>query len=156
MNDIQIKKILLELIPQWNCQIIRPFKQHLEEDVTIEMYCCIKALQMAGGTMTMSELGCLTSTPKQQMTKLVNRLVEQQFAERLYDPADRRIIKIKITANGIGYLNHFLDRDNKCFHSLLEQMSEEDRTDFQKALTDLSHVLSRISDSQSDSQQQTL
>lgn len=144
MNDAQIKEMLLTLLPQWNYQVVRPFKQLLEEEITIEMYCCIKALQLGGGVMTMSELGRQTCMPKQQMTKMVNRLVEQQFAERLYDPADRRIIKIKITANGIGYLSHFLDRDNKCFVSLLEQMSEEDSEKFQTALTLLTDLFSHM------------
>lgn len=143
-NDVRTRKMLLTLLPQWNYQIVRPFKQLLEEEITIEMYCCIKELQLGGGVMTMSELGRRTCMPKQQMTKMVNRLVEQQFAERLYDPSDRRIIKIKITANGTGYLNHFLDRDNKCFVSLLEQMSAEDRERFQTALALLTDIFSHM------------
>lgn len=108
MESTKIQELLLGLMPWWNYQIAKPFKQLLDEGVSLEMYYCIQTLRWLGGTMTMSELANWTKMPKQQMTKMVNRLVEQEFVERIDDPQDRRIIKIQITDKALEYIDHFL------------------------------------------------
>lgn len=144
MNYLKIQEMLLELLPQWNYKIAKPFKQLQDEGVSLEMYYCIKTLQWGGGIMTMSELGNYTKMPKQQMTKMVNRLVEQEFVERVYDPSDRRIIKIKLTDTAQNYLEHFIEYDASCFRPLLDTMNKEDIVIFQKSLEQLLDVFSRL------------
>ena len=55
---------LLALMPVWNYRIAKPFKQMLDEGVSLEMYYCIQTLRWYGGTLTMSELAryCLLYT----------------------------------------------------------------------------------------------
>lgn len=144
MEYLKIQEMLLELLPQWNYKIAKPFKQLQDEGVSLEMYYCIKTLQWGGGMLTMSELGRYTKMPKQQMTKMVNRLVEQEFVERVYDPSDRRIIKIRLTDTAQNYLDHFVAHDASCFQPLLDSMSPEDRGIFQAALGQLLDVFSRL------------
>lgn len=144
MKYLKIQEMLLELLPQWNYKIAKPFKQLQDEGVSLEMYYCIKTLQWGGGMMTMSELGRYTTMPKQQMTKMVNRMVEQAFVERVYDSTDRRIIKIRLTDTAQNYLDHFVEHDASCFRSLLDSMSEEDVALFQKTLEQLLDVFSRL------------
>lgn len=142
-EHLEIKKIqgtLLDVLPVWNYKIEKPFKQLLDEGVSLEMYYCIRILQWHG-SLTMSELASLVKMPKQQMTKMVNRLVEQEFAKRIYDPSDRRIIKIELTDNAQKYIDRFLTQDAECFQKLLEQMSETDRSDFMQAITTLMRIL---------------
>lgn len=144
MQYLKIQEMLLELLPQWNYKIAKPFKQLQDEGVSLEMYYCIKTLQWGGGTMTMSELGRYTKMPKQQMTKMVNRLVEQAFVERVYDPADRRIIKIRLTDTAQNYLDHFVEHDASCFRPLLDAMSDADIAVFQQSLEQLLDIFSRL------------
>lgn len=142
-NHTEIKKIqeaLLAVLPVWNYKIEKPFKQMLDEGVSLEMYYCIRTLRWRGA-LTMSELAHLVNMPKQQMTKLVNRLVEQDFAKRIYDPSDRRIIKIELTDNAMKYIDQFLAQDAECFQKLLEEMSESDRSDFMQAISTLMRIL---------------
>lgn len=144
MDYLKIQEMLLELLPQWNYKIAKPFKQLQDEGISLEMYYCIKTLQWGGGIMTMSELGKHTKMPKQQMTKMVNRLVEQEFVERVYDPSDRRIIKIQLTDAAQNYLDHFIEHDASCFRPLLDMMSPEDIDIFQRSLEQLLDVFSRL------------
>lgn len=142
-EHLEIKKIqgtLLDVLPVWNYKIEKPFKKLLDEGVSLEMYYCIRILQWHG-SLTMSELANIVKMPKQQMTKMVNRLVEQEFAKRIYDPSDRRIIKIELTENAQKYIDRFLTQDAECFQKLLEQMSETDRSDFMQAISTLTRIL---------------
>lgn len=136
----KIQETLLGVLPVWNYKIEKPFKQLLDEGVSLEMYYCIRTLQWHG-PLTMTELAHLVKMPKQQMTKMVNRLVEQGFAKRIYDPSDRRVIKIEITNNAQKYIDRFLTQDAECFQKLLEQMSETDRSDFMQAIRTLMRIL---------------
>lgn len=148
MNEtMEIQKLQVELLymlPQWNYRIAKPFKQLLDDGISLEMYYCLQTLNLMGGRATMSELGKYTYMPKQQMTKMVNRLVEHQFVERTYDPSNRRIINIQITTVALDYIEHFLTQNAKCFRTLLEQMSREDRAAFQAALGTMSAIFNKL------------
>ena len=55
--------------------------------------------------LSMSEIGCRLSMPKPHITSLVDKLIAEEMVERLYDPNDRRIVNIRITAKGITDFN---------------------------------------------------
>ncbi len=131
---MKIQELLLSLLPHWNYRIAKPFKQLLDDGISLEMYYCIKTLQWKGGIMSMSELCHFTKTPKDQMTKMSNRLVEHNLAERVFDPSDRRIIKLKLTDKAQLYIDHFIDNDVKCFEPFLSQLNEENLKNFECAL----------------------
>ena len=143
-DRLKTQEMLLTLLPQWNYKITKPFKQLQDEGVSLEMYYCIKTLQWGGGEMTMSELGDYTKMPKQQMTKMVNRLVEQEFVERVCDPSDRRVIRIRLTDTAQSYLDHFIEHDASCFRPLLDDMGDEDALLFQQSLEQMIDVFSRL------------
>lgn len=134
MDYRQIQELLLSLLPAWNYQIAKPFKQLLDEGISLEMYYCIKTIQWFGKPLTMSELARYTMCSKQQMTKVVNRLVEHELVERIYDPSNRRIIKINVKEKATLYTDHFIDHNAKCFCPFLELMSREDLDNFRKGI----------------------
>lgn len=144
MDFRQIQGLLLSILPAWNYRIAKPFKQLLDEGISLEMYYCIKTLQWYGKPITMSELARCTKSAKQQMTKVVNRLVEQGFVERIYDPSNRRIIMIQPTEKAQDYTEHFIEYNASCFRPFLEQMTSEDLDDFQKGLELIFRVFSHI------------
>ena len=144
MKYVEIQEKLLSLLPCWNYQIAKPFKQLLDEGISLEMYYCIRTLQWGGGTMTMSELAGYTKMQKQQMTQMVNRLVEQKLVKRIYDPSNRRIIKIRLTDKAADYIQNFLKHDAGCFRPLLEEMTPQDLADFKKGLELLIDVFSNM------------
>jgi DNA-binding MarR family transcriptional regulator len=56
------------------------------------------------GILSMSEIGRKLTMPKPHVTGLIDKLIVEEYVERIYDPADRRIINIKITKKGIENL----------------------------------------------------
>lgn len=143
METNRLPELLLNLMPAWNYQIAKPFKQLLDEGISLEMYYCIQMLRWYGGSMTMSELAAQTRMPKQQMTKMVNRLVVQQLVEREDDPQDRRIVRIRITDKALEYIDRFLENEAG-FHEFLDQLDEEGKRKLQTALKLLFEVFSEI------------
>ena len=51
--------------------------------------------------LSMSELGCHLLIPKPNVTNVIDKLIAENLVERLNDPTDRRIVKIKITEKGV-------------------------------------------------------
>ena len=145
MNYLEIQENLLSLMPVWNYQIAKPFKQLLDEGISLEMYYCIRTLQWNGGCATMTEIAKWTKMPKQQMTKLVNRLVQCGFVKRFDDPSDRRIVKIQLTEKATEFIDYFMEHDASCFRPLLEKMSPSDLQKFSDALKQLIQVFHNIS-----------
>ncbi len=144
MNYLEIQESLLKLLPMWNYQIAKPFKQLLDDGISLDMYYCIRALKWNGGCSTMTEIAKWAKMPKQQTTKLVNRLVEYGFVTRLDDPTDRRIVKIQLTDKATEFIDYFIEHDASCFRPLLEQMNDQELQDFSNALNRLTEIFSNI------------
>ncbi|MFR8087499.1 MAG: MarR family winged helix-turn-helix transcriptional regulator [Lachnospirales bacterium] len=141
-EDIRhLQEELLALMPVWNYRIAKPFKQMLDEGVSLEMYYCIQTLRWYGGTLTMSELARYVRMPKHQMTKMADRLIAHEFVKRVYDVDDRRVIRLQITEKALAYIDHFLDEDAGCFRKLFENMTEENRVRFQEAMKAMIDIL---------------
>lgn len=66
--------------------------------------------------LSMSEIGFKLAMPKPHVTNQVDRLIAENMVERFFDPADRRIINVRITAKG---------KDD--FIAFKKEMSEEMR-----------------------------
>lgn len=144
MNDFTLQENLLALLPAWNYNIAKPLKQFLDDGISLEMYYCIQTLRWHGEPMKMSELSEVTKTPKKQMTKVADRLVEQKLVERIYDPSDRRIVKLQLTERSISYIDQFLKQDGGYFNSILKQLAPEDIAKFQSAVKTLCEILAKI------------
>lgn len=144
MNSFTLQENLLALLPMWNYNIAKPLKQFLDDGISLEMYYCIQTLRWFRKPLKMSELSHATKTPKKQMTKVADRLVEQGLVERVYDPSDRRIVKLRLTEQASSYIDHFLEQNNGYFKSVTEKMSPEDITKFQSAVKMLCEVLDKI------------
>ena len=136
--------MLLAIMPQWHYWFAKPFKRLLDDGVSLEMYYCIQFLRLNGETMTMSELAATTGMTKQQMTKIVNRLMEHNFVERVSDPDDRRIIRLKIKDKAESYINRFLDRDAAYFKEFFDELAPSDRDELAQALATLLRIFKSL------------
>ena len=144
MNDKELQELLLTIMPHWHYHIAKPFKQMLDSGVSPEMYFSIQLLRQNSDMLTMSELASRTRMPKQQMTKIVNKLIEYGFAERVRDSSDRRIIRLHVTEKAIEYVDNFLEKEASNFRDLFLQMSCEDKEDLINALKTIQRILDRL------------
>lgn len=137
MKTSELQELLFSVMPQWYYWIDKPFKSLLDNHISLSMYYCIQVLKENGDTMTMTELARATHSPKQQMTKTVDRLIESNFAERISDPADRRIVRLKLTPEGLSYMENFLSEDAVYYQNLFDEMPDAERKNFYQALQTL-------------------
>lgn len=139
-----MQEILLATMPQWHFWFARPFKRLLDEGISLEMYYCLQILKQSPDTVTMSELSALARIPKQQTTKLVDRLIEHNFAKRVSDPNDRRLIRLKITDEALAYIDRFLDKDAAYFKDFFDALTKDDKDSFGDALLTMHHIFKKM------------
>lgn len=97
------------------------------------------------GRQSISEVGkkLLISTPN--MTKLLNKLIDEGMVERFPDKKDRRIINIDITSKGNDYLNKKFDYIKIVLKDKLSTLPNSQLEKLNKSLQDLNDVLTEIS-----------
>ncbi len=143
MDFIKTQETLIKLLPLWQNKIARPFKQILDEGITCEMYNCMQFLVWFEDGIGMSELAKALRLPKQQMTKLANRLVEGGFAERRFEKNDRRVVKIALTDKAKRYIEKIASCDIESYKNGFKTMNLEDMEEFQRAVETLFRILSK-------------
>lgn len=94
--------------------------------------------------MTMSELAKRTQMPKQQMTKIISRLVECELVERVHDPADRRIVRLKTTEKATLYIHQFLTQDTAFLQEILDSVDETDQKELEEALKTVCRIFQTL------------
>lgn len=65
------------------------------------MFLCVSTSLNEKGSLTMSELSRVIAVPVSTATRMVDWMVENQYAERLTDPGDRRIVRVALTHDGL-------------------------------------------------------
>ncbi len=144
LDTKEFQRLLLSIMPQWHYHIAKPFKQLFDRGISLEMYYSIQLLHGCGDMLTMSELASRTKMPKQQMTKIVSKLIEHDFVERINDKDDRRIIRLHVTDKALKYIDRFLDEEAVFFKELLDNVDADDRDELFSALTSINRILGTL------------
>ena len=77
------------------------------------------------------------------MTGIVERIVRDGYALRVYDPDDRRIIKVKLTAKGSDLLKKINQQRRKMIISIFGKISETERQQYLRILTRIHDILTQ-------------
>jgi DNA-binding MarR family transcriptional regulator len=77
------------------------------------------------GKLSMSGIGAHVSVPKPHVTSLVDKLIDDDLAERLYDPNDRRVINIQLTEKGKAVFAAIKKEVHDEFKQKLDFLNEE-------------------------------
>ncbi len=64
------------------------------------LFLCVAATLNEKGSLTMGELSRAVSVPLSTATRMADWMVENEYAERLSDSNDRRIVRLALTENG--------------------------------------------------------
>lgn len=139
----QFVKNLLLVFPDWHSKLVRPFKESLHKEMSLETYYCLETLRKRG-TLTMTELAQQLKVPKQQATKLVDSLNKHGFIERQYNENDRRMIWLRLTPKATAYLDEYYRKNKDFLRSLEEKLSEEELQKLNEAVRVLSEILPRL------------
>lgn len=134
---------LLLVMPNWHSKLIKPFKEMLNREMSLETYYCLETLKLYG-TVTMSQLAQQMKVPKQQVTRLVDKLGAHEFIERIYDQKDRRAIWIRLTPRAVSYLDNYYKKNTDFIQMLEAQLTNEELQKLNQAVETLSEILPRL------------
>jgi len=83
----------------------------------------------------MTDLARFIGVTTAAMTGLIGRLVNYKYVERVFDPRDRRIIKIKLTTEGNKIVTKINRQRRETIIKIFDSVSEHDRAEYLRILT---------------------
>lgn len=94
--------------------------------------------------VSMTSLAESMKMPKQNMTKIIDKLLQMDFVKRVKDPTDKRIIKVSLSPNGINFLINHVRLNSDLLCDTLNKTENVDADEFFNALRTINQVLSKI------------
>ena len=91
--------------------------------------------------ITMTRLSLSMKMPKQNMTKIVDKLIELNFVRREKYEADKRIINISITPEGNEFLINNAKVNAKRVNDIIIELGNDEATKFYDAINVINHTL---------------
>lgn len=139
----KIVQNLLCVLPNWHSKLVRPFKDTLNGEMSLETYYCLETLKNRGPA-TMTDLARQLKVPKQQVTKLVDKLCEHAFVERVQRQEDRRATWIQLTPAATAYLDEYYRKNTAFIRGLEERLTEGELEKLNTAVELLAEILPKL------------
>lgn len=141
--SVQFVQNLLAVLPSWNARLVRPFRDTLNKEMSLETYYCLETIKLHD-SVTMTELSQYLKVPKQQVTKLVDKLSQYQFIERIYEEKDRRMIRIRLTNAAVSYIDEYYLKNTKFIENMEEKLTKEELEQLNRAMATLRELLPKL------------
>jgi len=127
--------------------IMREFVRHQSNElvkgkITLPQFLILDILRRESDS-TMTHLARIMDVTTAAMTGIVERLVNGGYVARGFDPQDRRIIKIRLTAKGLSVAKDFSHQRTQTIIKIFGKISEQDRLDYLRILTQIKNILTR-------------
>lgn len=110
---------------------------HANPEDRIFLFRILAILQHSEAPPTMGELSGQLGIPLSSVTRIVDGLVRAKFAERLDDPNDRRIVRLRMTPRG----EQFIEAGTEFLRQRIQQLLEHFTADEQAQLLRLTTKL---------------
>ena len=94
--------------------------------------------------LTMSNLAHYIVSSKEQTTRAVAPLVRAGYLERTHDESNRKLVLVRLTPEGHQVMKNKREEVRTVIATRIEQLSEEDKEDFCKALDTTLQVLKKL------------
>ncbi|APM38825.1 hypothetical protein CKR_1355 [Clostridium kluyveri NBRC 12016] len=124
-------------------KLSKPFEDCFKEKLSALQFNTLCVLR-SYGSLTMRELAERMNLSKQQMTKIIAKLVKINFAERNYDKDDRRIIKISATKEADEYIKLESKAFARRLKDIVNSLNEEDLKDLENAIKSMNKILPKF------------
>jgi DNA-binding MarR family transcriptional regulator len=148
MTDRRLEKIadnLLLFFPMFRRRLMKGGHQHISGRTSSQEYPVLGMLTHHDA-LTMSGIQERMCMSKSNTTSLVDKLIESGRVERLFDPDDRRVIKIAITAKGRAFMQDHKKIMREVVKGNISQLSSKDLDTLCISLENMKNVISKISE----------
>ncbi|MDD4182475.1 MAG: MarR family transcriptional regulator [Candidatus Omnitrophica bacterium] len=137
---------LNEIMPLAFKELTKKLTMELHKNkITLPQFFVLEFLSREGGSK-MTELAHFMNVTTAAMTGIVDRLVREEYIERIYDKNDRRIIKVKLTNAGNILVRKTCERKQQMIIKIFEKISEADREHYLRILKQVNKILLEESD----------
>lgn len=89
----------------------------------------------------MKDLAHFMGVTTAAMTGIVDRLVKYDYAIRVFDPKDRRIIKIRLLAKGLNLVRKINQQRHRMIIKIFGRITAQERQDYLKILMRIRDIL---------------
>lgn len=147
MNDKKLEIIIqnfITIMPLFKKKLTKPKCLENHDNLNHSHFQILVALNEQGRS-SISDIAkkLLISTPN--MTKLLNKLIDDGFVERIPDQKDRRIINIELTQKGKNHVDNAFEDLVLTFKERLSSLPDEQLDKLNNSLENLKEVLIEIS-----------
>lgn len=131
---------LLRFLPFMHERFLHPMER--EADISKLQLFTLMTLYRKGAH-TMSGLAVCMHISKQQLSQLVDRLLEQGLLEREADAQDRRVIRIRISSAGVRMIEERMLLNQKRLADKLDNLPQQDLEDLEAMMARIMELLDR-------------
>lgn len=96
------------------------------------------------GTLSMTDIGKCLDMPKPHVTVIVDKLIEEGYAERQNDPKDRRVINVVLTEKGLVNFEEIKRSSTESLKEKLTRLSEQELEELLTASQKVKEILLTI------------
>jgi DNA-binding MarR family transcriptional regulator len=144
MNRVSVEQFadrMSEIMPV----IIKEFARRQTDEfykgkLTFPQFLVLEFLRRSGESK-MTTLANFMGVTTPAMTGIVDRLVKYGYVLRIFDPQDRRIIKIKLATKGTELVKKINQQRRQMIIKIFGQLSERDRQDYLRILLQIKDIL---------------
>ena len=92
-------------------------------------YSVMKALEL-GESLTVSEISARVHRKNSNVTPIVDWLVSKDIVTRISDTADRRVIRLRLTEEGVKIRQQAIEHHDDFIRELYQALAEDEMQDF--------------------------
>jgi DNA-binding MarR family transcriptional regulator len=108
--------------------------------ITVPQFFCLELVE-AGGPLKMNEVAAQLHISLPAATGLINRLHSMGMVKRIYDPSDRRVIRISITPKGEGAIKEVVIQKRRAIEKVFSCLSERERNEYLRIIKKMRKAL---------------
>jgi len=139
----QVAKDLSGLIGVIDRVMIRPVELKTRTVISPLPYLTLRILS-GKKAITMSELAREVQIAKPQLTLIIDKLIDSNYVTREYDRSDRRTTKVKISEDGLIFLDQFNDLVIEIIKGNINQLDKDDVNNLSEAIRLFKDVILKI------------
>jgi MarR family transcriptional regulator, organic hydroperoxide resistance regulator len=146
MKEKNIDAVTMELskiLPLFQQKLIKPFEQIAKSKISPMQFYVMFTLKEKGD-LAMTQLSNELLTSKQQMTPIIDKLIEFGFVERKNDEIDRRIVKITLSSSGKLFLEKQKMEMFDMLKTKIQNLSDDDLSTLHKAFLEIRRVIDKL------------
>lgn len=142
-QSVQTDEDIFNFIVSVHRRLEKPFEDYFKDKFT-SLQLNALCILCTSGEMTMSELAASLHTPRQQMSRLIEKLYEDGHIVRKFDQSDRRKICISVSEETAKYIGSCRQKFVSALKNEFEGVDTADYGDFNTAVRIVNRILTKF------------